>query len=100
MKHIPRKNIETKKSSHPWLNDRCKSAIDRKNAAEGTIRFKTENAMCADVLNEERASYVQRVKTKLASLPRKSKQWWKFNGELMRRKAAVSSIPALRDGTQ
>ena len=73
VKHIPRKVIETKKSSHPWLNDRCKSAIDRKNAAEGTMRFKTESAKCVEILNEERASYVQRVKTKLVSLPRKSK---------------------------
>ena len=100
VKHIPRKAVEIKKSTHPWLNDRSKAAIERKNAAEGTANYASESAKFMQILNEERASYVQRVKTKLASLPRQSKQWWNLNRELMRRKAAVSSIPALRDGTQ
>ena len=75
VKHIPRKAVEIKKSTHPWLNDRSKAAIERKNAAEGTANYASESAKCTQILNEERASYVQRVKTKLASLPRQSKQW-------------------------
>jgi hypothetical protein len=89
VKHIPRKAVEIKKSTHPWLNDRSKAAIERKNAAEGTANYASESAKCTQILNEERASYVQHVKTKLASLPRQSKQWWKLNRELMRRKAAL-----------
>ena len=43
---------------------------------------------------------MQSVKAKLATLPRRSKQWWRLNRDLMRRRATVTSVPALRDGTQ
>jgi len=99
VKHIPRQRIKSKKSSHPWLNERCRKAIARKNAAEGTINFSEEQQRCTKTLNEERALYTQRVKEKLAALPRSSKAWWRLNRELLRRRAQVSSIPALREGT-
>ena len=97
VKHIPRTTIKNRKSTHPWLNDRSKAAIARKNAAEGTARFEEERNKCMQVLNEERALYVQKTKEKIASLKRSSKKWWRLNRQLLRRKANVSSIPSLKE---
>ena len=98
MKHIPRKVVETKKSTHPWLNNRCMNAILRKNDSEGSAHFERDRLNCISVLGEERTKYVERTKAKLASLPRRSKQWWRICHELLHRKALISSIPTLRDG--
>ena len=48
------------------------------------------------MLAEERENYVQMIKQQLAKLPRRSKQWWRINRELLNRKAAMSSIPVLK----
>jgi len=99
LKHIPRKQIVNKKSTHPWLNDRCKNAIKKKNSAEGTVHFEKEQRLCTRILGEERAKYIEATKIKLANLPKGSKEWWRINRELMHKKAKVSSIPVLRDST-
>jgi len=99
VKHIPRRKIRTYKSTHPWLNERCKAAIRKKNEADGTERFEEEQKRCTKVLNEERAAWVQRTKATLAGLPRTSKRWWRLNRQLLHRKANVVSIPTLRDGS-
>ena len=100
VKHIQQKRIETKRSSHPWLNSRCRAAIIRKNTAEGTDSFPAAQLHCDTVLREERAKYVEALKQKLATLSRSSKQWWKINRELLHRKATVASIPPLREDAQ
>ena len=66
--------IVERADSNPWLNDRCKAAILRKNGAEGTVHFERERASCTQILNEERAAHVQKANEKLASLPKSSKQ--------------------------
>jgi len=98
LKHITQKVITCKKSSHPWLNERCRASICKKNAAEGTEAFKDVQAECTKILLEERLKYVEALKIKLASLPRSSKQWWRINRELLNRKATLTSIPPLKDG--
>ena len=98
--YIPRRRIKIPKRSHPWLNEKSKAAILRKNSAEGTERFETERAKCAQTLAEEKAKYVQELKDKLATLPKSSKQWWRINRELLQRRAKLSSIPTLREGDQ
>ena len=100
VKFIPRKSIVTRKSTHPWLNEKCKEAVLRKNRAEGTGNFGTECENCNRILNVERAAWVQRTKDQLAALPRSSKKWWRLNRQLMRRRAAATSIPVLKDGAQ
>ena len=100
IKHIPRKVVRNKRSSHPWLNTRCREAIIQKNRAEGTDTFATAQSACDDVLREERSKYVETLKAKMAALPRCSKQWWRINRELLRRKANVATIPPLRDGPE
>ena len=49
------------------------------------------------VLGEEKASYVQKLKLKLSTLPKCSKEWWRINRELLNRKGKLSSIPTLRE---
>ena len=85
------------KRSHPWMNERSKQPIMEKNNAEGTPRFVTASAKCATVLAEERTKHVQKVKHKMAALPKASKQWWKINRELLRHRCTLSSIPTLRE---
>ena len=97
IKNIPRRAIKCKKSSHPWLNARCRMAIQRKNEAEKTDTFVQENQKCTEILHQERAKYVESLKKKLASLPRSNKQWWRINRELLNRKCKLSSVPPLRD---
>ena len=75
------------------------AAINRKNNSEGSESFSIASEACAQTLREERSKYVDKLKEKLASLPRCSKQWWRINRELLNRKANLSSIPPLRNGT-
>ena len=97
VKYIPQTEIETKRSSHPWLNARCQNAICQKNAADRTDAFKVAEKKCDDVLREEKARYVEDLKKKLAALPKNSKRWWRMNRELVQRKANIASIPPLRE---
>ena len=69
----------------------------QKNNAEGTSRFDAERLRCIQILGEERATYVQSIKLNLQNLRRHSKQWWRINRELLKKKASMSSIPTLRD---
>ena len=97
VKYIPRKTIDERKSTHPWLNERTRQAISRKQAAEGTDRYEKESDDCRKIINEERQRYVQKLKDKLLALPKGSKQWWKINRELLNRKRKISSIPSLKE---
>ena len=99
IKYIPRKEVKCKKSSHPWMNSRCEKVIFEKMNAEGSEQYEEKSKRCSEVLQEERSKYTEKLKAKLASLPRSSKQWWRINRELLQRKAKISSIPPLRDGT-
>ena len=100
IKYIPQKKIFCKKSTHPWLNSKCQAAILKKNKAEGTDAFASESATCAGILQDERTKYVEQLKAKIAALPKRSKQWWRLNRELLHRKAAIKTIPPLREGKE
>ena len=82
------------------MNDRNKRAIIEKNNDEGMPRFQAASAKCATILAEERPKHVQKVNHKMAALPPASKQWWKINRELLRRRATLSSIPTLKENGQ
>ena len=73
-KYIPRKTTHIKKSSYPWLNQKCKDAIARKNVAEGSEQFESERASCLEVMKTERANYVKDLKEKISNLPRNGKK--------------------------
>ena len=69
VKHVPRRKIRVTKSSHPWLNDRSKDAIRRKNLAEGSESFEAERRKYMQILAEERARHVQFLRTNLLLYP-------------------------------
>ena len=79
----PYEKIEFRKRSHPWINERCEQAIKRKNAAEGTHQFQDMQKECASILSNEYQPYLLKLKKKIASLKKGSKEWWKLNRELL-----------------
>ena len=74
--------------------------IASESAAEGSDTFDEKRSECARVLTEEYQRYSDRLREKLASLKKGSKEWWRLNRELLERKAKCSSIPPLRDGNE
>ena len=82
---IPLSTLRTKKSSHPWLNDRTIALVDAKRTAEGTPFEKA--AAYHD--------YTARTAQKMRCIKPSSKLWWKKAKEVMKHEAQVSSIPAL-----
>ena len=51
--YIPLRVFTENKSQHPWLNTRCREAIDAKHAAEGTEFFEQFRDVCSATINEE-----------------------------------------------
>ena len=48
---------------------------------------------------EEHLKYIAKLKTQIAKLKKGSKQWWRLNRQLLNKRAKLSSVPPLRDGT-
>ncbi len=51
-RHIPERELLERKSVHPWVNERCLSAIRAKNASFGTDEFALKSAECSAVIFE------------------------------------------------
>ena len=68
-KHIPRKQIQCTRSSHPWLNSRCREAVVHKNSSEGSDSFLLASNHCIQILFEGRHKYIEKLKTKLVAFP-------------------------------
>ena len=71
---ILRKQIQCKRNTYPWLNSRCSSAIIQKNKSKDKSNFQDIHVQCDLVLREENAKYVEKLKAKIAELPRSRKQ--------------------------
>ena len=65
--------------SHPWITAPVLEAVKQKCEAFGTDLFPSAARKARDVLAREYTAYHQRLRQKLAKLPRSSKQWWKIN---------------------
>ena len=50
--YIPRVQIDVIKSSLPWLNKKCRSAIERKHQAEGEKKKQGGTARVGQVVSE------------------------------------------------
>jgi len=96
--YIPYEEINVKKKSHPWLNTACESAITAKNDAEHTPNFDSARSECTRVLKEEQDKYVVKLRAKINSLSKGSKEWWSLNKFLLSKRTKCSSIQPLRDG--
>ena len=101
-KHVRHKKSKVRVSTHPWLNDRCREAIDKRIAARGTASETVARDECAQVLHEEYLKYVERTKKKLGKLSSSSsKQWWKLSNSLQGRGKSGHGVQPLQrdDGT-
>ena len=94
--HIPFEEINFVKTSHPWLNERCREAIQRKNASEGTAEFDENRHSCSKILAAEYQVHLGKLKKKISDLSKGSKQWWSLNRQLLEKRSRLSSIPPLR----
>ena len=99
-KYIPYKTISQERKSHPWLNDKCAKAVSEKRRCEGTDQFDEAQSKCAKVLADEYQKYVAELKKKIAGLSKNSKQWWRLNGELLNKKAQITSVLSLKFGEE
>ena len=93
---IPQRQLREEKSSHPWINDRCREAISVKNQADGSDKFKAACESCTVILQQEYAKYLQSLQDRLKGLPKMSKQWWDVNRQLMHNAPARETIPPLK----
>ena len=100
-KHVPSKTCSVRKSTHPWLNDRCRELVRRKQEAENTPLHRERLLECSQGVLEEYRKYVQRTREKMRKLPRSSKRWWKLSKALSLKAEKTSSVPPLKrtDGT-
>ena len=89
--HILSKEIEEKKTSHPWLTDRAVEAVRVKHSLRGSEQERAANVECSKILMEEYNGYVHRTRRKLQELPRGSKQWWTLSRQLMQKKMSSKS---------
>ena len=62
--NIPSRVSLILKSSHPWINERCKTAIRAKNRAEGTERYEGDAKRCMEVIGEEYARFLSATRFK------------------------------------
>ena len=97
--YIPKRFLQERKSTHPWLNDRAMRAVAAKQAARGTDRELEEQANCSACILEEYNKYVDRERERLKSSKQDSKAWWARTRRLLQQKGVVTSIPALKDGS-
>ena len=113
---IPKRIIKDKKCSHPWINDQCRAANERKQSAEKVLLQNIQDATnggveslnlesklqecikeCNTVIGEAFEQHVERIREKIRILPRGSKEWWRLNGLLLGRAKKNVSIPPLRN---
>ena len=66
---VPLREYEFSKSCHPWINEKCVSAIVAKHSSEGTTEHYHLQETCSEILFEEYSNHVQRTKAKNTELP-------------------------------
>ena len=97
--HIPFKKLHLRKSTHPWLNERCLELVASKVMAFGTPGFASKRDECSRGLLEEHKRYIARTREKINSLPTSSKKFWKLCDIMAMKTVGVSSIPPLRSSS-
>ena len=93
---IPLSTLRTKKSSHPWLNDRTIALVDAKRTAEVTAFEKEATLACSAGLAAAYHDYTGRTAQKMRCIKPSSMLWWKKTKEVIKHEAQVSSFPALK----
>ncbi len=95
-RHIPRKTISERKGSHPWLDEACLRAIQRKHECSGLASFEDAARACTNTISAAHAVFIDKKKAELRSLKRGSKKWWKIAKGLLDGATTNAGIPSLR----
>ena len=66
---IPRKTLAEQHSAHPWLDEECFHAIEKKNLATGIEEKELQTRECAIFLTQKFKEYQSRLRKKIATLP-------------------------------
>ena len=82
--------------AHPWLNDACRRALQRKRYAFGTPLFERCRDECSQAYLDAFASYVSKTRGELKELAPSSRGWWKLSSSLLQRAGAREGIPLLK----
>ena len=73
VRYIPKGTIAMEKQTHPWIDDACRHAIEKKGDSEGTDQYEEKRDECARVLNESFQLYVDKLKDRISKLQKGSK---------------------------
>ena len=73
--YIPMRWFSEAKGQHPWLNTRCREAIAKKHAAEGSVDYLAARDFCSDILYDEYRKHIARTKLLLQDCVRGSRKW-------------------------
>ena len=95
--HVPKRVVQERKRTHPWLTDEVLALVKAKHAARGTTAETVAAVACSTGTLKAYTEYVQRVKRELAELPAGSRNWWRKSTELLELKGKNCSVPALKD---
>ena len=93
---IPKRTLQERKSTHPWLTELCVAAVRNKQAARGTDREREAAEECSRIMLQERDKYRGRACKQLAKLPPGSKRWWSKSKTLLDKKQGSIGVPALK----
>ena len=94
--YIPNEEVYERKSSHPWINDRCRRAVAKKHASAGQQNFQTVAVECSRILLEEHQLYIKRLRTKLLRTKTSSKMFWKIGNRLLNKMHIGTCAQTLR----
>lgn len=95
-RHIPRKQICTKKKSHPWLTEKIVQLVADKHAATGTTEYEAAVKACSAGMLSEYNLYTLDARKKLLEAKSGSKRWWTLSRELLMQRTKVQNMPALK----
>ena len=96
-RHVPRRFLKERKSTHPWLTEEVLLLVKAKQEAKGLPGEQAAAKACSEGVLAAYTAYVLRVKRELSELPRGSRKWWTKSKELLELKGKTCSVPALKN---
>ena len=93
---IPFRVVNAKVLAHPWLNDSCVRALQRKRKAFGSPTFELRRDECSQVFLEAYYRYVAKTREDPKKRPPTSRRWWELSSSLLQRGVARERILPLK----
>ena len=88
----PFRVVNAKVLAHPWLNDSCVRALQRKRKAFGSPTFELRRDECSQVFLEAYYRYVAKTREDPKKRPPTSRRWWELSSSLLQRGVARERI--------